>query len=261
MAISPNISPAEGLVICDESSSAWACTDGTAISTASKPECTLVKAPGPSVCSCQRLGLNTSVCMRVTWVSKCTCPWSCSGLAHCLTSAFMPGVATQCASLGGRLDATTRPASSRMRTVLALQRRTPCGLIARAFSNRASRTVKYCAPWSKSPNSVLFVDMRPPAPRLFSNTVTVCPACAKVRAQAMPAMPAPITAMWRDGAGGFEGADFFVMACFYVVKSGCHQCTLNVDGHDSSSRARWVLGLSSCLSHHCKALPSAVRQA
>ena len=169
------------------------------MTTASKPECTAAIA-GPSICSCQLVGLSTSVWIRVTWVSKCSFPALTNGLAHSLTNELMPGVATQCASFGGKLDATTRPASSRMRTVLALQRRTSCGLTAKAFSNRASRTVKYCAPWSKPPNSVFLVDMRPPAPRLFSNTVTWWPACAKVRAQAMPAMPAPMTAMWRDGA-------------------------------------------------------------
>jgi hypothetical protein len=31
----------------------------------------------------------------------------------------------------------------------------------------------------------------------------------------MPAIPAPITAMRRAGAGGFDGGDFFVMVCFY----------------------------------------------
>ena len=211
------ISPIKGLAICDDKSSAWACTDGTAMMTASKPECTLVVAPGPSVCNCQRLGASESVCMRVTWVSKCSCVLATSGLAHSLTSALMPGVATQWASLGGRLEATTRPASSSMRTVLALQRRTSSGLIASAFSNRASRTVKYCAPWSKPPNSLLRVDIRPPASRLFSNTVTWCPAWASVRAQAIPAMPAPITAMCLAGACDLV-LGVFVMSCFYVCR-------------------------------------------
>jgi hypothetical protein len=103
-----------------------------------------------------------------------------------------------------------------MRTVLALQRRTKLALIVNAFSNRVSRTVKYCAPWSKLPNSVFLVDILPPAPRLFSNTVTLWPACAKVRAQAMPAMPAPMTAIWRMGSGDFVGVDFFVMVSFFV---------------------------------------------
>ena len=58
----------------------------------------------------------------------------------------MPGVATQCASLDGSEDATTRPRSSRIRTVLALQGRTSADAVDNAFSNRASRTVKYCAP-------------------------------------------------------------------------------------------------------------------
>ena len=167
------------------------------MTTVSKPECTRLSAPGPSACNCQQPALSLSASMRVTWVSN-TMAWaSTSGCAQCLTSAFMPGAATQCASFGGRDEATTRPSSSSMRTVLALHGLTSAPLVERAFSKRASRTVKYCVPWSKPPNSLLRVAMRPPAPLLFSNTVTLCPICTRVRAQAMPAMPAPMTATRR----------------------------------------------------------------
>ena len=70
--------------------------------------------------------------------------------------------------------------------------------------------------------------MRPPAAWLFSKTVTRWPACASVRAQAMPAMPAPITAMWRcgrckgeleereEGAASEEVVrDFFAMSWYF----------------------------------------------
>jgi hypothetical protein len=40
----------------------------------------------------------------------------------------------------------------------------------------------------------------------------------------MPVMPAPMTAMWRTGAGGLEEVDFFVMVCFY----GCNGLDVNV---------------------------------
>jgi hypothetical protein len=76
-----------------------------------------------------------------------------------------------------------------------------------ALAKRSSRTVKYCAPWSKLPKDELRVLMRPPALWLFSNTVTWWPACTRVRAQAMPAMPAPMTA--KCLALGFD-ADFDV---------------------------------------------------
>jgi hypothetical protein len=62
-------------------------------------------------------------------------------------------------------------------------------------------------PWSKPPNSLLRVAMRPPAPVLFSNTVTSRPACISVRAQAMPAIPAPTTAIFRIGRLVFLAAD------------------------------------------------------
>ncbi len=59
------------------------------------------------------------------------------------------------------------------------------------------------------------VAMRPLTPRLFSNTVTLWPACARVRAQVMPAMPAPTTAIWLRG----RGADLLdAMACLFSVK-------------------------------------------
>ena len=94
------------------------------------------------------------------------------GCAQWRTSAFMPGEPTQCDSLGGKEAATTRPAPSRMRTVLALQGRTRPWALSNTLTKRGSRTVKYWVPWSKLPNSVRRVAMRPPAPRLFSNTVT-----------------------------------------------------------------------------------------
>ena len=134
----------------------------------------------------------------------------------------MPGVATQCDSLGGNAAATTRPAPSRMRTVLALQGRTRPWAVSSALANRASRTVKYWVPWSKLPNSVRRVAMRPPVPRLFSNTETRWPACINVRAQAMPAMPAPTTAMWRcevavTSADREEGRDLGGMSFVFCV--------------------------------------------
>ena len=46
------------------------------------------------------------------------------------------------------------------------------GAVSMACAKRASRTVKYCVPWSKLPKGVLRVLMRPPTPRLFSKTVT-----------------------------------------------------------------------------------------
>jgi hypothetical protein len=61
--------------------------------------------------------------------------------------------------------------------------------------------VKYWAPWSKLPKGELRVAMRPPGETVFSNTVTLWPACTRVRAQAMPAMPAPITAKCRGPRG------------------------------------------------------------
>ena len=49
------------------------------------------------------------------------------------------------------------------------------------------------------------VAVRPPAWEDFSNTVTRCPACRSVRAQVMPAMPAPMMAKCRDVLDAPEG--------------------------------------------------------
>ena len=89
-----------------------------------------------------------------------------------------------------------RPCSSSTRTVLALQGLIAWGVVCSAWTKRGSRAVKYCVPWSKLPNGVPCVAMRPPTVAAFSNTVTRLPACTSVRAQAMPAMPEPTMAMW-----------------------------------------------------------------
>ena len=121
----------------------------------------------------------------------------------------MPGTGTQCGSLEFRPALATRPSSSSTRTELALQGRHRPGTVSSACLKRASRTVKYCAPWSNVPKALSRVAMRPPTPRLFSNTVTWCPACTRVRAQAMPARPAPMTAkclaLNLDSGGAFLG--------------------------------------------------------
>ena len=142
--------------------------------------------------------------MAVTLVGDSSC-WPCtSGFAQALTKAFIPGVGTQCDSRAGRPAAATRPRASSTCTVLALQRLQMPGMVSKALAKRASRTVKYCAPWSNVPNALLRVAMRPPKPALFSSTVTLCPACASVRAQVMPAMPAPITAKFLE-SGAVRG--------------------------------------------------------
>ena len=56
--------------------------------------------------------------------------------------------------------------------MLRLAGREADGAIINWLSPDDVRTVKYCEPWSKPPNSVRRVDMRPPKPRLFSNRVT-----------------------------------------------------------------------------------------
>ena len=190
-----------GLASAELSSKALVCAEGMASSTVSKPENTCRVSPGPSVRSCQHLALSTSRSTCITRVSRTT--WFCAtrGTAHCLTSAFMPGLGTQCGSRTGRPPEATRPSSSSTRTVVALQGLHTLGVVFRACTKRGSRTVKYCVPWSNVPNAVLRVAMRPPTPRLFSNTVTSWPACTRVRAQVMPAMPAPMTAIFLDLMG------------------------------------------------------------
>ncbi len=154
--------------------------------------------------------------MRVTRVPvkvravRLPCSSGCTrGCAQCSTRALMPGAATKWGSVGGGALASTWPNASSTRTVLALQGRTTSCAGSRAVAKRLSRTVKYCVPWSKPPNSVRRVAMRPPRLWLFSNSVTRCPACSRVRAQATPAMPAPTTAMWRGALGTGAAAEAF----------------------------------------------------
>ncbi|MDT4834635.1 hypothetical protein FQZ97_682790 [compost metagenome] len=113
----------------------------------------------------------------------------------------MPGWATQCGSSEGSAASATRPWASSTRTRLALQGRHSAGVVASTCAKRGSRTVKYWAPLSKRPKAVSMLAIRPPGVASRSNTVTRCPACISVRAQATPAMPAPITAKWRAAAG------------------------------------------------------------
>ena len=106
----------------------------------------------------------------------------------------MPGVATQCDSRAGSGASVTRPCASSTRMALALQGLHRLGTVSSARAKRGSRTVKYWAPASKRPNGESRLAMRPPGAGALSKTVRLWPACARVRAQAMPAMPAPITA-------------------------------------------------------------------
>ena len=145
--------------------------------------------------------------MCVTWVRVMSWPACSSGSAQLLTSDCMPGLATQWASRWGRLGATTRPEASSICTALALQRLQMPGTVSMARAKRASRTVKYWAPASKLPYGVSMVAVRPPACDDFSNTVTRCPACTSVRAQVMPAMPAPMMAKCRDALDAPEGGE------------------------------------------------------
>ena len=71
-----------GLPCCELSSSAWACGEGMAKTTASKPLCTRMSAPGPSVCSCQRWGSSLSASIRITWVCRASLPSAASGWAQ-----------------------------------------------------------------------------------------------------------------------------------------------------------------------------------
>ena len=111
----------------------------------------------------------------------------------------MPGLATKCASWFCLAASNTCPKGSKTRTALALHGRQMSlvpATVCSAKENLGSRTVKYWVPWSKVPNTVSRVDMRPAAPRLFSNMCTRCPAWTRVRAAVMPAMPAPMMAIW-----------------------------------------------------------------
>ena len=162
--------------------------------------------------SCHRALSMASVSMWVTRVSNSM--ESSRGAAQVFTNAFMPGLATQCGSRAGKPAAATRPRSSSTCTMLALQGRQVLGVVCRASTKRGSRTVKYCAPWSKVPNGLLRVDMRPPTPWLFSKIVTLLPACTRVRAQVMAARPPPTMAM------------FLGTACICSPKVGCRShCT------------------------------------
>lgn len=117
----------------------------------------------------------------------------------------MPGWATKCGSGRGREASATRPRASSTRTALALQGRHSSGVVCSTRLKRGSRTVKYCAPLSKLPKGVASLAMRPPGSAPRSNTVTRWPACTNVRAQATPAMPAPMTAkcLAADADAGF----------------------------------------------------------
>jgi hypothetical protein len=88
-----------------------------------------------------------------------------------------------------------RPASS-TRTVLALQGRHRPGW---ACSTRLAwvATVSALRPSVKAAKGLSTLRVRPPGSGCCSNTLTWCPACTRVRAQAMPATPAPTMAMWR----------------------------------------------------------------
>ena len=176
-------------------SRACACGLGMASITPSKPEktCCASGVPGvPVVRSCHCWRFSASRSMRVTWVSSSVL--AASGCAQRRTSAFMPGEGTQCGSRAASPAAATRPKVSSTRTVVALQGRLTPLAVSSASAKRGSRTVKYCAPWSKLPKALSRVAIRPATPALFSNTVTRWPACSSVRAQVIPAMPAPMTA-------------------------------------------------------------------
>ena len=183
-------------------SRACAGTAGWASSTASKPAYTRWPPPAMSVRNCQPEAFRASDSMCVTCVRVTSWPACRSGSAQAVTSDCMPGLATQWASRWGSPVAVTRPAASSTCTELALQRLQMPGTVSTARAKRGSRTVKYCAPASKLPNGVSMVAVRPPAWADFSNTVTRCPACTRVRAQAMPAMPAPMMAKWRGCLSG-----------------------------------------------------------
>ena len=186
-----------GMSRSDDTSSARAWGAGSASSTASKPASTWPSPLSFSTVTCQPVPFNRSRSSDTTSASVCSTAVSCKGAAQASASDCMPGQATQCASCGGRPTAVTRPAASSTRTALALQGRQTPGTVARASAKRSSRTVKYCAPVSKLPWGVLRVLVRPPTWLDFSSTVTRWPACTSVRAQAMPASPAPTMAKWR----------------------------------------------------------------
>src|SRR3989344_2642710 len=188
-----------GVPTAELASRAWAGTEGWASSTASKPAWTCWLPAGPSVRSCQPGAFNESGSMEVTRVWVMSWPALSSGSAQAPPRDCMPGLATQCASRWGRPAAATRPAASSTCTELALQRLQMPGTVSMARAKRGSRTVKYWAPASKLPKGVSMVAVRPPAWEDFSNTVTRCPACTRVRAQAIPAMPAQMMAKWRWG--------------------------------------------------------------
>ncbi|GAO22969.1 hypothetical protein ALISP_2789 [Alicycliphilus sp. B1] len=192
----------QGAATPDCCSSARASGAGWASTTASKPPCRWVSPPRVSQCSCQAVGRMGSRSMRVTAVCVCSRPSSASGSAQAWTSASMVGAATQCASPGMRVAVATRPAASSTRMVVALQARHRPGTVSRARWKRASRTVKYCAPVSKLPKGEASAAVRPPLWGALSNTVTAWPAWASVRAQAIPAMPAPTMAKRRTEAAG-----------------------------------------------------------
>ena len=194
-----------GMSRSDDTSSARAWGAGSASSTASKPASTRPSPLSFSMFTCQPERTRRSRSSDTTSASVCSTPASCSGAAQASASDCMPGQATQCASCGGRPTAVTRPSASSTRTALALQGRHTPGTVARASAKRLSRTVKYWAPVSKPPCGVLRVVVRPPTWLYFSSTVTLCPACTSVRAQTMPASPAPTTAKWR-WAGAVAGA-------------------------------------------------------
>jgi hypothetical protein len=216
---------------------------GMASSTASNPACTWRAPSLLAVVSCQAPGRRRSGSMRTTCASVCRWPASCSGVAQACTRASMRGAATQCGSLGTGLAATTRPAASSTRTVLALQGRHRPGWVCSTRSRRGSRTVKYCAPASKLPKGLSTLRVRPPGSGCCSNTLTWCPACTRVRAQAMPATPRTHNgdvarclgkAFAADGGGrcvgGFgHGRGFLAevaMACTPLYTPGSRRCTV-----------------------------------
>ena len=110
--------------------------------------------------------------------------------------------------------------------MVTLQGRQTQGAVSKAWAKRGSRTVKYWAPWSKVPNGLRRVDIRPPTPLLFSNKVTRCPACTSVRAQLIAASPAPTMAMFlgscmRGSPGRFYGSPLSAFGLLYTRRKGC----------------------------------------
>ena len=238
---------------------------GTASSTASKPEYTWLRVVGArgAQLPARAVAARRARCARRACRAR-RCPRPAAAAAQWRDQRVHAGRGDP-VRLRARAGAAsaTRPCGSSTRTVLALQGLHSCGAVSSA---RCEARVAHGEVLRAVVEACRRASPRWPCGRrrrrFCSNTVTRWPACTSVRAQAMPAMPAPTTAMWR-GAGGFGGGRSVlrvVMGSLSVdgvlggLAATLHRAFSGRWCCSSSARAR-APRLSSCASHHCSARP------